>query len=149
MLFRLIYHSENHLGVADGKMIGDLNTILDASNRNNEQAGITGALIFDSLWFIQVLEGNRDTVAATLRRISADDRHDNVTVMDARPIAERQFTNWWMGLALLRGDSGGLYARHGLGTRLDPRTMTGEQTVALALDLAKTGLNRRLTATAA
>jgi hypothetical protein len=40
MLTRLIYYSENHL--ADGRMIRDLNAILDASNRNNEKAGITG-----------------------------------------------------------------------------------------------------------
>jgi hypothetical protein len=149
MLTRLIYHSENHLGLENGKMIADLNAIMDAANRNNEKNNITGALIFDTLWFVQILEGERVAVSETLRRIMTDSRHDAITVMDARPIAERQFSNWWMGLALLRGDSGGLYARHGLGTRLDPRTMTGEQTVALALDLAKTGLNRRLTATAA
>ena len=149
MLFRLIYHSENHLGVADGKMIGELNTILEASNRNNKEAGITGALIFDSLWFIQILEGDRDTVAATLRRISADDRHDNVTVMEARPIDNRQFGNWWMGLGFLRGDNSALYTRHGFGTRLDPRKMTGEQVIALALDLASGGLQHKLNPQAA
>lgn len=144
MLFRLIYYSENHLGSTDGKMIPDLNAIMDASNRNNEQAGITGALIFDSLWFLQILEGDRDVVAATLRRISHDKRHDNVTVMDAREIDQRQFGNWWMGLGFLRGDNSALYARHGLPNRLDPRHMSGDQAMALALDLAKGGLQRRV-----
>ena len=143
MLTRLVYHSENHLGHDKGKMIADLNAIMDSANRNNEKNNITGALIFDTLWFVQILEGERVAVSETLRRIMADGRHDAVTVMDARPIAERQFGNWWMGLALLRGDDA---VRSG---RLDPRRMSGEQAVALALDLATAGLNRTLTASAA
>lgn len=149
MLFRLIYHSENHLGVSGGKMIADLNTILDASNRNNQKAGITGALVFDSLWFLQILEGDRDAVSETLRRISRDERHDNVTIMDARPIEQPQFGNWWMGLGFLRGDNSALYARHNLGPRLDPRRMTGDQVLALALDLASGGLERKVNPQAA
>ena len=139
MLTRLIYHSENHLGLDKGKMIADLNAIMDAANRNNQKNNVTGALIFDTLWFVQILEGERVAVSETLRRIMADGRHDAVTVMDARPIAERQFGNWWMGLALVRDSK----------ERLDPRTMSGEEAVALALDLAKAGLNRRLNASAA
>ncbi len=148
MLTRLVYHSENHLGHETGKMIADLNAIMDSANRNNEKNGVTGALIFDTLWFVQILEGERVAVSETLRRIMADGRHDAVTVMDVRPIAERQFGNWWMGLALMRGDDAGLRANIRSG-RLDPRMMSGEQAVALALDLAKSGLNRKLAASAA
>ena len=144
MLTRLVYHSENHLGHDKGKMIADLNAIMDSANRNNQKHNVTGALIFDTLWFVQILEGEREAVSETLRRIMGDQRHDAVTVMDARPIAERQFGNWWMGLALLRSDDAALP-----GGRLNPRTMTGEQAVALALDLAKEGLNRKLAASAA
>lgn len=139
MLTRLVYHSENHLGHDKGKMIADLNAIMDAANRNNQKNNVTGALIFDTLWFVQILEGERVAVSETLRRIMADGRHDAVTVMDVRPIADRQFGNWWMGLALVRDSK----------ERLDPRTMSGEEAVALALDLAKAGLNRRLNASAA
>ncbi|MBV9558338.1 MAG: BLUF domain-containing protein [Pseudolabrys sp.] len=146
MLTRLIYHSENHLGTSGGRMIADLNKIMDASNRNNETAGITGALMFDTMWFVQILEGEREALSRTLRRIMADERHDAVTIMDAREVTERRFGNWWMGLAMLHGDSGELYARHGLGPRFDPRKLTGDQTVTLALDLAQSGLNRRLAA---
>ena len=149
MLTRLIYSSENHLGAAGGKMIRDLNDILDASARNNEKAGITGALIFDTLWFVQILEGEREAVSATLRRILADERHDAVTIIDARSIETRLFGTWWMGLGFLRGDTSALYRKHGLGARFDPRKLTGDQIVALALDLAATGLNRKVAAEAA
>lgn len=148
MLTRLIYHSENHLGAADGKMIVGLNAIMDAANRNNQRLNVTGALLFDTLWFVQILEGEREAVSATFRRIVTDERHDGVTLMDVRPIKERLFGNWWMGLGLLRGDNRPLYERHSIGQRLDPRRLTGEQVLALALDLAATGLNRRLAAPA-
>lgn len=149
MLFRLVYHSENHLGASNGKMIGDLNAIMDASNRNNEKAGITGALLFDTLWFVQILEGEREAVSATLSRIIGDERHDKITVMEGRPVKDRCFANWWMGLGVLRGDNSALYQRHGLGDTIDPRQLSGEQTVALACDLAKIGLNRRIASAAA
>jgi hypothetical protein len=147
VLTRLVYHSENHLAATGGTMVGDLNAILDASNRNNERAGITGALLFDTLWFVQILEGEREAVSATLCRIVADPRHDAVTVMDCRPAAARLFGNWWMGLALLRGDQTALFARHDL-KGFNPRAMSGDQAVSLALELAAGGLNRKIVAAA-
>ena len=148
MLTRLIYHSENHLGANGDRMIPKLNAIMDASARNNARNAITGALLFDTLWFLQILEGDRAAVSATLRRIMADERHSDVTIMDASPVAERSFGQWSMGLALLRGDAAALFQRHGLGPRLDPRRMTGDQAVALACDLSD-GLQARLPASAA
>jgi hypothetical protein len=146
MLTRLVYHSENHLGAAGGGMIKDLNAILAASQRNNEKAGITGALLFDTLWFIQILEGEREAVSGALRRILRDQRHDELVVMDCRPAETRLFGKWWMGFAMLRGDNGALYARHGIGPKLDPRKISGDQMVAVALELAGQGLSRQIAA---
>lgn len=145
-LTRLIYFSENQLGK---RMLGDLNKILEASQRNNEMADLTGALLFDELWFVQILEGDREAVSATLRRIIDDERHANLTIMDARPVEKRQFGNWWMGLSFLRGDMSALYLKHGIGERLDPRRISGDQALALAVDLAASGLDRRLATEAA
>jgi hypothetical protein len=145
----LIYHSENHLGPFDGKLIGSLNEILTASNRNNEKANITGVLIFDRVWFMQILEGDREGVSRTLARLMADDRHDAVTLMDAQPIARRIFANWWMGAAGLGNGDQAVLARCGLGPKFDPRIMTGERAVALAVALSERGLERRLAAPAA
>lgn len=146
MLTRLVYHSENHLGADGGGMIRDLNTILAASQRNNEKAGITGALLFDTLWFIQILEGEREAVLGALRRILRDKRHDELVVMDCRPAETRLFGNWWMGFAMLRGDNGALFARHGIAGKLDPRKISGDQAVAIAVELAGMGLSRQIAA---
>jgi hypothetical protein len=106
-------------------------------------------LLFDELWFVQILEGDREAVSATLRRIIEDERHANLTIMDARPIEKRLFGNWWMGLSFLRGDMSALYLKHGIGERLDPRRISGDQALALAVDLAASGLDRRLATEAA
>ncbi|HZD91855.1 MAG TPA: BLUF domain-containing protein [Pseudolabrys sp.] len=148
MLTRLIYHSENHLGAADGKMIAPLNAIMDASIRNNERDGITGALLADTLWFVQILEGERETVSVALARIMRDPRHDAVTVMDCRPIGKRQFGNWWMGLASLKRADPALLQRLGI-VKFDPRRMSAEQVLTVATALADIGLSRRLTPPAA
>ena len=148
MLSRLIYHSENHLGPFDGKMLGDLNTIMEVAIRKNQAANLTGALIFDSVWFMQILEGEREAVSATLARIMADERHDKVTIMDARPVGDRVFGNWWMGVAALQGASEKLLTAHGLGPRFNPSKMTGDQALVLALDLVEKGLSRKLAGTA-
>ncbi len=146
MLTRLIYHSENHLGADGGGMIAGLNDILAASQRNNEKAGITGALLFDTLWFIQILEGEREAVSAALMRIAKDERHDALTIMDCRPAEKRLFGDWSMGFAMLRGDDGALYARHGIGKRLNPRIISGEQALSLAVELATVRLDRKAVA---
>lgn len=149
MLTRLIYYSENHLGAEDGKMIPGLNAIMDVSNANNKRDGITGALLFDSLWFIQILEGERERVSGAVRRIIHDERHDALTIMDTRPVEDRMFANWWMGLGSLHGAaSETLLVKHGFGRKLDPRQLTGEQVLAFAAELAQHGLNRRLAAAA-
>ncbi len=146
MLTRLVYHSENHLGADGGGMIDGLTAILETSRRRNEKDGVTGALLFDKLWFIQILEGEREAVSATLRRIARDERHDELVVMDCRPAETRLFGNWWMGFGNLRGDNGALYARHGIGAKLDPRKISGDQAAAIAVELAGHGLSRHIAA---
>jgi hypothetical protein len=138
-----------HLGSSDGKMIRDLNAIMEASNRNNEKAGITGALIFDTLWFVQILEGGREAGKRHAAADRAGERHDNLVVMDARPVDRRLFGNWWMGLSFLRGNHAALYRKHGIGERLNPRIMTGKQAVAPAQEPAAVGLQRQIESTTA
>ena len=59
MLHQLIYYSRNTVPGGDRAMLMNLRNIVSASQRNNTRDGITGFLIFDKTWFIQILEGNR------------------------------------------------------------------------------------------
>ena len=145
MLTRLIYHSENHLGLGVGSetLIAGLNDLLEVCVRNNSRNGLTGALLFDGLWFVQILEGERELITGTMRKIFDDRRHAAVNVMYADAIGERLFGNWWMGAAALPGKD--VLTRHHI-LRFDPKNLTGSQVLAVATDLAGQGLNRHLAA---
>lgn len=57
----------------------------------NEQAGITGLLIFDGQRFCQQLEGDRKPVLKLLERIREDPRHTQIEVLHHGALAERRF----------------------------------------------------------
>jgi CheY-like chemotaxis protein len=67
----------------------------------NRQIGITGALLMNSDWFIQTLEGEHSAVMGTLGRISRDPRNTDVRVFEVESGVERLFAGWWMHVATL------------------------------------------------
>jgi len=93
-LHRLIYYSK----MSDRIRRLDLRQILNTSRRNNDLADITGALVMDSRYFLQALEGRRDLLSRTFARIAQDKRHHGVTLISMGPAAERYFGEWCMML---------------------------------------------------
>ena len=93
-VFRLIYRSHSLIPADDRSAA--LAGILRTARSNNAEAGITGALLITDHAFVQALEGAEDTVRSLYRRISADRRHDNVTLLEAAPQAARVFSRWAM-----------------------------------------------------
>jgi hypothetical protein len=125
-IFRIVYFSENHLDYLDYDADGvkaQLETILKSSQSNNERDGITGALIFDDLWFIQVLEGDRETVWKTFDRIRSDGRHHGVTIVDARDVEAREFGEWSMALITRNAGTAALLDEFGPNGKMSVRSM--------------------------
>jgi len=95
-LYRLVYLSTNQItgkhAVIDEQLCG----ILETSRRNNMQAGVTGALMFNAGCFAQVLEGPHDAIQDTFERIQCDERHSDATVLLFEPSETRAFSNWAM-----------------------------------------------------
>ncbi len=98
-LVRLIYYSENQLNPARGSVVRALRDILATANKNNKALGLTGALVFDDQWFLQILEGDREKVWRLFERICDDERHAAVTLAEMVEVNAHTFGNWWMGLA--------------------------------------------------
>lgn len=73
--------------------------ILAESQRNNARDGLTGALVAHQERFVQVLEGQAQTLDALLRRLAGDARHRDIVVLDRRPIEGRLFGDWAMANA--------------------------------------------------
>ena len=77
---------------------GGIFTLQDEARASNEKAGITGVLLFNRSYFLQVLEGGREQTTRAFTRIAADPRHHGVTLMSFQEVERRDFADWSMGL---------------------------------------------------
>ena len=133
---QLIYYSRNRSAPKSGQpMLAVLRSILSASRRNNERDGITGFLICDGPWFIQILEGEPEPVARAYERIRGDTRHGDVSLSSMRAIKRRGFPRWSMAAALRTLDHREIFLRHGISDAIDPTRLSASTILALANDL--------------
>ena len=131
---QLTYSSRNIL-MGDADALSDqLSAILDISRRNNRRDSITGYLVSDGGWFLQILEGENEKVMEALVRIRFDARHSDVAVLSTRQIRTRSFPQWSMGGSVRTPAMQAIFKRHGL-DRLDPAALTAPSVLALAMDL--------------
>ncbi|WP_372645401.1 BLUF domain-containing protein [Ancylomarina sp.] len=75
----------------------ELNSLLATIRRKNEVQNITGLLLYNDEAFIQVIEGNRETIHQIFDLISKDSRHSNIVKLLEEPITKRAFPDWSMG----------------------------------------------------
>lgn len=77
--------------------IAELDAILKTSRQNNAADGVTGLLVAGGRRFLQVLEGEEQTVERVFDRIQQDPRHHAVVVLSRKPIDAPSFGAWAMG----------------------------------------------------
>lgn len=142
-LVQLIYHSRNTLDADDRSQLVNLREILEIARRKNGEEGVTGYLIFDKAYFLQILEGEEKVVEATYRRIAGDKRHADVTLVGKRAIAMRTFPDWSMGSAMRSIDHEEVYLQHGISGAIDPSRLDGAKILSLATDLHALEQSRR------
>ena len=68
-LYSLVYSSRNKIQGDQSVVNAELRRILTSSRARNKAAGVTGALLYNSGNFAQVLEGPLDAVESTFERI--------------------------------------------------------------------------------
>jgi hypothetical protein len=131
MLHRLVYYSRNEIpAVATGDadaLDATIRQILDISQRNNAQADVTGALVFNAGCFGQVLEGPRRAVEATFERIQRDIRHSDVTLLAFETTTTRAFANWSMGYVGAKQGDADRYGPIAEASGFDPSRMTADR----------------------
>jgi len=76
---------------------GELDSILEVSRHNNTKNDITGLLVYADGSIIQLLEGEKETVLSTYRKILKDPRHSSAIKLIEGEISERNFPQWSMG----------------------------------------------------
>jgi hypothetical protein len=134
MLVRLMYASR----AAKPLDTEELAAILRQSKAGNPTAGITGVLCCTDNVFIQVLEGGRAAVNALYRRISADPRHQDVTLLTYEEIGERRFAGWSMGQVNMTRLNPAVLLKYSETATLDPYAVSGKVTAALFEELVAT-----------
>jgi len=95
---RLIYTSHSRIGHSPT----ELARLVEQASLLNKAVGITGMLWADEDRFVQVLEGDHNVVADTIKRIRADPRHNDMEILCDRPVVQRMFGRW----AMVRPDQG-------------------------------------------
>lgn len=91
MVTQLIYMSQP-FGFDSAILAG----ILATARRNNPREGITGALICRHDIYLQLIEGDAAAIDALFARISVDDRHLAVTLLNRAEVTDRVFPDWAM-----------------------------------------------------
>ena len=134
-LIRILYQSQSKLAAAPQRAL--LNELLTKAQTNNQRDGITGLLVADDLWFVQVLEGSQKVVWSTYERIKADNRHRSVMLLDVRDVEERQFADWSMALITRTVATDAVFKVHGQATFNPPR-LPSIQLLRLIADLSAT-----------
>ena len=136
-LFRLIYYSKNAtLDPDDPHVRAELKAILEAAKRNNMADGITGALLFNPKYFVQVLEGDRKAVTQTFCRIAKDPRHSDHVILEARAIDKRRFADWSMcfvGHPVVEA----VHRRYCCSNEFDPMKMTSDSLLGFMAELVE------------
>jgi hypothetical protein len=92
-VFQVFYVSRAATAFDDAQV----QSILQASRRQNACLDVTGCLLFSGHCFAQVIEGAKPVVSALARRIAADPRHVGVRVVAETTRAERDYADWAMG----------------------------------------------------
>lgn len=107
--------------------------ILSVSRKNNARDYVTGALLYDDYFNLQLLEGPRGAVNSCFFRILKDKRHQDLRIVAGEDVPHRLFAEWQMhGIAPIATHSATLmrYAHSGV---FDPFDLTH----AAAVDLCR------------
>lgn len=92
---RVTYVSTARLGLTDH----DVSNIVETARVLNAPLGITGLLLFNKVNFLQTLEGPLERLQGLLWRISEDQRHAGVVVVQRENADSRAFEGWSMGFS--------------------------------------------------
>lgn len=71
--------------------------LLAKARKNNHSLNISGMLVYDDGFFIQVLEGPENDVDALFTCIEKDPKHCNVRLLLRQQLTEKEYDEWSMG----------------------------------------------------
>lgn len=95
-VYKALYCSRNTIEGTQAERDAEISRILEIARVNNSKQDVTGALLFNSGFFAQVLEGPKAAIEKIFEKIQRDDRHNDVTVLETGFHDSRDFSEWSM-----------------------------------------------------
>jgi hypothetical protein len=87
---RIIYYSRSALDKDPVAREEQQLQLVRTSRRQNEFALVTSVLVLDKGWFTQMVEGDRDALNQTFKRIASDNRHKDIRIVEWREVPRRE-----------------------------------------------------------
>ena len=91
----LIVYTSEYQGPQDN-INNVLSDIVSAAKTNNPQLGISGVLFYHNFRFLQVIEGEHESLLQLMSVIEKDPRHENIEILIDQAISKRGFAQWNM-----------------------------------------------------
>lgn len=111
-------------------------SILLTARAHNAQHGIGGVLLQGRGLYLQVLEGERMAVNRLYARIVADQRHQDVVLLQLEEITQRRFAGWSMAHVDLQADDAMVQLKH---PEFDPYAASGARVMMMVDELLASG----------
>jgi len=96
-MYELLYCSSARRDLTDD----NIKNILLTSRKRNTKYGITGCLLYYNKQFIQILEGNKESVKQLYDNILIDIRHRDIILLAENEKEKRFFVDWNMAFSEL------------------------------------------------
>lgn len=136
-LHRVVFYSRNETTFSAGSMRDFVRGVLDSCSRHDQQSGLTGALLFNEHFFVQVMEGDHVALSEKLWALAKDDRHSLIVLVSAGEIATRSFLTWSVGYAGRSPELDRIYLRYGPVAKFEPAGMSAAGIVAMVEDFIR------------
>ena len=92
-LIHIVYVSFSSTEMSEDEII----ELLAEVRAKNKKQHVTGLLLHNNESFIQVIEGEKNTINRLYEKIKTDPRHENIVKLLEEPIHSRAFPDWSMG----------------------------------------------------
>lgn len=111
--------------------------ILEQAQRNNERNGITGALVINDNYFLQVIEGARPVINNLLKKLIEDKRHYSLQIIECCEIEERRWNKWSMKYLTANDQNKEYVLKYSASNEFNPYLMSTSQITMFIDELSK------------
>ncbi len=96
-LIHIVYLSVSKRELTE-KELADFLTNIRAKNKKLK---VSGLLLYNKGMFIQVIEGEKNTILNLFQNVTNDNRHSNIVKLLEEDIVRRSFPDWSMGFKII------------------------------------------------